>query len=144
MTTPAGARPHGLTRADLSRIPSEHQVEDVGALAAGREGRAVRLGGVLDLVGSPPGARYVHVESSDGSFTANIPLADARAGGLVLYELGDEALPRSHGGPFRLLFPDGDDCSVNVKFLGRVDLLVDPGSHTARCADEPAEGTGEE
>jgi len=136
LTSSVEAGPRALTRDDLARLPAEHQVDDVGALAAGREGRAVRLAGVLGLLGVPADARFVHVESSDGSFTANIPIDDARASGLVLYELAGEPLPARYGGPFRLLFPDGDDCSVNVKFLGRVDVVADPGSHTARCADE--------
>ncbi|MEO0660324.1 MAG: molybdopterin-dependent oxidoreductase [Planctomycetota bacterium] len=132
----AAGRATELARDELAALPDEHQVPDVGAVAAGRQGRAARLCGVLGLVEVPPDARFVHVESADGSFTANIPLEDARAGGLVLYELDGEPLPERFGGPFRLLFPDGDDCSVSVKFLGRIDVLAEPGSHTARCADD--------
>lgn len=135
LTTTLEGAPRAITRADLAGLGAEHQVEDVGVLAGGREGRAVRLAGVLQLSEVPADARFVHVESCDGSFTANIPIDDARAGGLVLYELAGDPLPARYGGPFRLLFPDGDDCSVNVKCLGRIDLVREPGSHTARCAD---------
>lgn len=136
VSTAPGVAPRGLRREDLAALPDEVQVPDVGALAAGRQGRAVRLDGLFGPDGPGTGARYLHVESSDGSFTANIPVAEAMDGGLVLYELDGEPVPPRFGGPFRLLFPDSADCSVNVKFLGRVDAVVEPGSHTARCADE--------
>lgn len=67
------------------------------------------------------------------SWTANLALDEALEG-LVLYEAQGAELPRALGGPFRLLFPDGEDCSVNVKFLGRIEFLEEPGSHTASCA----------
>jgi len=124
-----------LSRADLAALDARHQVPDVGTLASGREGRALRFAALIERARPSAAARFVHVASSDGGFTANVPLEQARAGGLVLYELEGEELPRKYGGPFRLLFVDGEDCSVNVKFLGRVEFLEHPGSHTARCAD---------
>lgn len=131
-----GAAPRALGREDLASLPDKSQVPDVGTLAKGRKGRAVRLAGLLGIDGALPKAGFVHVESRDGSFTANIPLEEALGGGLVLYELDGEPVPERFGGPFRLLFPDSADCSVNVKFLGRIDVVAEPGSHTARCADE--------
>lgn len=119
----------------LRALPEEHQVPDISTEIAGREGRALRLSALLDLVQPASSARIVHVESADGSFTANVDLGTARAAGLVLYALGDEPLPARYGGPVRLLFADSDDCSVNVKELGRIELLETPGSHTARCDD---------
>ena len=123
-----------LSRDDLAALDERHQVPDVGTLAAGREGRAVRLEALIDRAGPSAAARFVHVESSDGGFTANVPLDQARSGGLVLYGHDGGELPRKFGGPFRLLFVDGEDCSVNVKFLGRLDFLEEPGTHNARCA----------
>jgi len=124
-----------LERADLSALDEEHLVADVGELVAGRRGGAARLAGLLCLAEPTPAARFVHVESEDGGFTANVPLDQAMRAGLVLYEHEGDELPRELGGPFRLLFVDGEDCSVNVKFLGRIELVGEPGSHTARCAD---------
>ena len=59
----------------------------------------------------------------------------ALAHALVLYALEGQALPGEFGGPFRLLVAEGDDCSVNVKFLASLEFLEEPGSHTARCSD---------
>ncbi len=132
---PCAARAVELTRTDLADLAAEHRIEDVGTVAAGREGVAVRLEALLALAEPKAEARFVHVESEDGDFTANMKLDEARSGGVVLYQLGDDELPRQFGGPFRLLFADNEDCSVNVKFLGRIELLAEPGTHTARCSD---------
>ena len=96
----------------------------------------LRLAALADAARVDGRARFCHVASTDGSFTANLPVDEALASGLVLYELDGAELPASFGGPFRLLFPDSQDCSVNVKFLGELRFLEQPGSHTARCAEE--------
>lgn len=132
---PCAAKEIELEPEALGSVGAEHQVPDVGTLVAGREGAAVRFAGLATLAQPTPEAKYVHVASSDGGFTANLELDQAMSGGLVLYALGGEELPAKYGGPFRLLFVDEEDCSVNVKFLGRVEFLAEPGSHTARCAD---------
>lgn len=125
-----------FSREQLRALPEPFQVPDVGAVVRGREGRAVRLAGVLAQVAVGPDAEFVHVRSSDETFTANIPIESALASGLVLYELDGAPLPEQYGGPFRLLFTDATDCSVNLKALGSIDVVRDPGSHTARCADD--------
>ena len=131
---PCVAQELELDRSDLANAAEKHRVADVAALVEGRSGSAVRLAALAELAGIGDEARFVHVASEDGGFTANIELATALAG-LVLYEHEGEELPRSFGGPFRLLFVDSDDCSVNVKFLGRVEFLKEPGTHTAACPD---------
>ena len=133
---PCAAREVELTREDMAGLAEEHRLEDLGTVAAGREGSAVRLGALIDLARPSGDTRFVHVTSADGDFTANVALDEARRGGVVLYRLGEGELPRKFGGPFRLFFADGEDCSVNVKFLGRIELLAAEGAHTARCSDE--------
>ena len=135
VTGPCVERELELSREELAALPAEHQIPDVGELVEGRAGSAVRLWAVAELAGARADARFVHVASEDESFTANLDVEDARRGALVLYALDGEPLPRRFGGPFRLLFVDSSDCSVNVKFLGRVELVQEPGSHTARCSD---------
>lgn len=132
---PCAGRELELDFAALAAVSDRHQVPDVGSLVEGREGVAVRLEALAALAQPKEEARFVHVESTDGTFTANVPIDQALRSGLVLYALGGEALPNRYGGPFRLLFVDEEDCSVNVKFLGRLEFIAEPGSHTARCAD---------
>jgi len=135
---PCAARELELDAAALAALPAQHQVPDVGALLRGRAGSAVRLRALAELAGADSAARFVHVASSDGGFTANLDAERALAQGLLLYAQDGDPLPEQLGGPFRLLLADGSgDCSVNVKFLARVLFLAEPGSHTARCADEP-------
>jgi len=132
---PCAARSLELCAEALSRIDASHQIPDISLLIEGREGSAVRLSGLQQLAGAGEDARFVHVASDDGSFTANLPIDQAAAHGIVIYALGGEPLPQSLGGPFRLLLIEGYDCSVNVKFLARVEFVEDPGTHTARCSD---------
>ena len=134
---PCAARELELDAAALMALPARHQVPEVGALLRGRAGSAVRLRALAELAEAGPEAGFVHVASSDGGFTANLELGRALEQGLVLYARDGAPLPAHLGGPFRLLLADGSgDCSVNVKFLGSVLFLAEPGSHTARCADE--------
>jgi len=131
-----------LDTAALAAAAPEHQVPDVGALVPGRSGAAVRLAALADLAGPTADARFVHVASLDGGFTANVPLERALQDGLVLYAHEGKPLPAAFGGPFRLLFlasegegGEAEDCSLNVKFLGTVAFVGEPGAHTARCPD---------
>jgi DMSO/TMAO reductase YedYZ molybdopterin-dependent catalytic subunit len=113
------------------------QVEDVSALVPGRSGGGVRLASLLAAVQSSPEATHITVESSDGSFSASVPLSAVVDSGVVLYRLGSQALPTQQGGPFRFLITDAQTCATggadlcaNVKFVGRIALSVDPGRDT--------------
>lgn len=116
---------------DLRALPG--QVEDVGQIVPGREGSGIRLRSILDLVGPHGAAKYITLESTDGKFSASVPLEAVRDA-IVAYRLEDEPLPSKKGGPFRFLIPNVEECAVgevdacaNVKFLGRVHLSRQPG-----------------
>ena len=133
---PCATRERKLDREALAALDASARIDDVGTVVDGRVGTAVRLAGLAALVEPTAAARFVHVASADGGFTANIPLEQALGGGLVLYEHGGAALPARFGGPFRLLFTDSEDCSVNVKFLRSIEFVSNRGAHTAHCADD--------
>ena len=120
---------------DCAALPTAHQVPDLSALVPGRRGSALRFAALIERARPTAATRFVHVASEDGGFTASLPLEDLRERGFVLYGLGGAPLPADLGGPFRLLIADSEDCSVNVKFLARVEFADGQGSHTARCAD---------
>jgi DMSO/TMAO reductase YedYZ molybdopterin-dependent catalytic subunit len=109
---------------DLASLPE--QVADVSALVPGREGGAVRLRSVLAAVGVKDGATHVTLDSEDGSFSQDAPLA-ALGNAVLLYRIDDRPLPKEKGGPVRFLIPDLEDCGTggvdrctNVKGLGRI------------------------
>jgi DMSO/TMAO reductase YedYZ molybdopterin-dependent catalytic subunit len=108
----AVARPRTLAAGDLARLPG--QVEDVGALVAGRVGGAVSLRAVLGAAAPLPDATHLTIESGDGRFAASVPL-DALAEAVLVYRFGDGPLPAAMGGPARLLIPDAARC-------GRADV----------------------
>lgn len=130
------ARPSTFDRFTLSTL--DHQVPDIGALVAGREGSGVRLRAILDAAGPAPEASFVTLESADGTFAASVPIADVEDA-VVLHSLGDQALPAELGGPFRFLIPDADRCNTGgadrcatVKFLGRLTVTESAGRDTRK------------
>jgi DMSO/TMAO reductase YedYZ molybdopterin-dependent catalytic subunit len=118
--------PRDFAFADLASLPG--QIADVAALVPGREGGAVALRSVLDAVGPSSAATRVTLESSDGKFSQQAPLAALQSAVLV-YRLGELPLPAEKGGPVRFLIPNLEECNVggvdrctNVKALARVRL----------------------
>jgi DMSO/TMAO reductase YedYZ molybdopterin-dependent catalytic subunit len=111
---------------DLAALPG--QIDDVGRLAAGRVGGAVELRSVLEAVGVAERASRATLESDDGKFSQEAPLA-ALAGAVLIYRFGDGPLPRDKGGPVRFLIPNLEECNVagvdrctNVKALARIRI----------------------
>lgn len=111
---------------DLAAMPE--QVEDVGKEVDGRQGHGVRLRALIDQAGRKPDANHATLASTDGAFTASVPLDDI-LDAILVYQLNGEPLPEQYGGPIRFLIPDaqachtgGADTCANVKFLGRIEL----------------------
>jgi DMSO/TMAO reductase YedYZ molybdopterin-dependent catalytic subunit len=111
---------------DLAALPN--QVEDVSREVEGRQGRGVRLRSLIDQAGCKDGADHATLASTDGEFTASVPLDDI-LDAILVYQLNGEPLPEQYGGPIRFLSPDaaachtgGADTCANVKFLGRIEL----------------------
>jgi hypothetical protein len=130
----AVTRALALDFAALSRL--EPQIPDVGQVVRGREGSAVPLAAVLACAGVLAEADYLTVAADDGEFFASVPL-DAVGEAVLVYRLGEESLPRSKGGPLRLLIPDAARCGreevdtcANVKFVSRLRLDVGRGRDT--------------
>ncbi len=109
------------------------QIEDVSRLISGREGSAVRLQAVLEQVEPKATVRYITLESTDGKFSASVPLEAVREG-IIAYRFNDAVLPKNKGGPYRFFIPNVSECHVgevdacaNVKFLGCIRLSHEKG-----------------
>jgi DMSO/TMAO reductase YedYZ molybdopterin-dependent catalytic subunit len=119
---------------DLSSIASRYQVTDVSRLLPGRNGDAVKLAGILELVRPTSTAKYLGLHSSTDDFHASIPLSEVSDQALVLYRLDGQPLPEKSGGPVRFFIPDFaachteeiDECA-NVKFVDRIELTAEKG-----------------
>jgi DMSO/TMAO reductase YedYZ molybdopterin-dependent catalytic subunit len=123
---------------DLRAMP---QVEDVDKQVKGRLGSAVRMRELLERAGRKSGATHATLASSDGSFTASVPINDV-LDALLVYRIGDEPLPIHLGGPIRFLIPDaapchsgGADVCANVKSLASITLTQ--GEQPDSRADKP-------
>ena len=124
------ARPIAFDRAALARIPPEAQVTDSSTLIAGSAGKGVRVKQILDSLSCEPDADHITFHSSDGRFSASLTLEQARAYGIVIYELEGLPIPVEHGGPFRLTTPGLGDLCANVKQLTRMEITCGSGRDT--------------
>lgn len=111
---------------ELKHLPD--QVDDVSKEVEGRRGGGVRLKSIIDKAGRRDGADHATLASTDGAFTASVPIDDI-LDAIVVYRDGDAPLPEDLGGPIRFLIPNpgachsgGADTCANVKFLGRIEL----------------------
>ena len=88
-------RPRRLSAADLAAIDAQFQVADVGTLDPKRRGQAVKLAGLLSLVGAHPSAAFLTLHSAADDFHASIPLAAVRDRAVLIYALdGRRCRPR--------------------------------------------------
>jgi hypothetical protein len=115
---------------ELAGLP--HQVHDIGAVIPGREGGGVRLQSLLSAVTIKAPVTHVTLASTDGAFSASVPLAAVRDG-IVAYRFGTQPLPADKGGPVRFFIPNVEQCAIggidacaNVKRLGFIRLTVGP------------------
>jgi hypothetical protein len=140
-------QPRTLTFADLAAIPAEHQVNDVSRIVPGRQGDAVTLKGLLELVQPSGTAKWLGLHSSTDNFHASIPLAAVSERAIVMYRQNGQPLPAQAGGPVRFFIPDFaachtheiDECA-NVKFVDRIELTADKGfDNRPHDGDEHAE-----
>jgi len=135
-----------LTLEDLEAIDAAYQVADVSKLDPQRKGTAVKLAGLLELIGAKPTAQYLGLHGTLDNFHASIPLEPVRDRGLLIYRLNDKPLDDKAGGPVRFLIPDYaachtdeiDECA-NVKFLDHIELTAEKGFDNRPEDDEEHE-----
>ena len=125
-------QPLQLGFADLCSFPAAEQVLDVSRLHPKRQGDGVLLSAIIDRARPKPTASRVVLHASGDGFSANVSLEAVRDEGIVAYQLHDEPMPASAGGPFRFLLRHAtacgtselDDCS-NVKYLDRIEISAE-------------------
>ncbi len=134
---------HELTFAELAALDPSHQISDVSQFDPKRQGDAVRLTGLLELVGAKGSAKYIGLHGTRDNFHASIPLAPVRDRAFLIYRLNGEPLDVKAGGPFRFYIPDHaachtdeiDECA-NVKFVDHIELTADKGFDNRPDDDE--------
>ena len=137
------ATPREFTFDDLAAIDALHQIIDVSQFDPKRQGDAVSLTGLLELVGSQDSAKYLGLHGTRDNFHASIPLAPVRDRAFVIYRVNGQPLDVKSGGPFRFYIPDHaachtdeiDECA-NVKFVDHIELTADRGFDNRPDDDE--------
>jgi 2-dehydropantoate 2-reductase len=116
-------QPITLDQTALAKLPSEHQVTDVGNLDPGMRGRGIRVKGLLEIPTPAIDVDSVVFHSYDGTFTARLTLREAADHGILVYQLDEHPLPPHQGGPYRLITPGLGNACANVKGVGRIELI---------------------
>lgn len=103
-------RPLTLSFRELLRLPQTEQVCDVHCVTRwsclDTLWKGVRVSEIAEQAGVLSTARHLIFEAA-GGYTANVPLAEATAGNvLVAYQLFGDPLAEAHGAPVRALVPD--------------------------------------
>ena len=114
--------PRDFSFDDLAALPQ--QIPDIGALAPGRRGRAVRLRALFDATGVGKRVTHITLFAEDGGYSASVPLNEVIDAAVIIYGLDNQPLPAEQGGPMRFLIPDVTVCNIgevdacaNVKYL---------------------------
>lgn len=120
-----------LTVPALLRLPQQAFTNDFVCLEGWTvpdvRWRGVLLEAVLSL--AKPAGRARYVQASAGEFSISLPI-DRVERVLIATHLDGRALTAEHGGPFRLVVPDGD-CFMQIKWLDHLELRIEPGANTA-------------
>ncbi len=125
----AVVQPVSLDRAAIAALPAEHQL-DISTVMSSMKGKGIRMQGLLDVPALAIQADHVTVHSGDGKYSACLTLDQAKAFGVLVYELDGEPLPESKGGPFRLVTPGLGDLCANVKGVARIEVTIGTGTDT--------------
>lgn len=145
-------RPKAFTYQDLADLPAEMQIADVSQIDPTRAGVAIRLNGLLQVVGAKPTAVFLGLHSAHDDFHASIPLAELADRAFLIYKLNGSGLPREKGGPVRFYIPDHASCNTddidecaNVKFVDHIEFTADRGfDNRPQDEDEHAKLHGHE
>jgi len=119
-----------LTPGDLDVLPQSDFADNFSCLEGWTvpdvKWRGVALEHVLALAAPRPDAQWL--QASAGEFSVPIKMQEARRAILATH-IGDDPLPREHGGPVRLVVPGGD-CFTSIKWLDHLELRAEPGVST--------------
>ena len=126
--------PVTLSWQQLRDLDAHWQCVDIGPLVPGREGEAVTLAGLIELVQPGPDVDYLGLHAANDDFHASIPLAEIVNRGLLVHSINAQPLDPAGGGPFRFYIKDFASCQAaevdecaNVKFVDRMEFTIGKG-----------------
>ena len=117
----AVADPGTLDFPTLAAVPPSGQVDDAQTVCPGRVGRGVRLDVALASASPTADASLAAFADADGTHTAEVPRA-LWSQALLVYSHHGQPLPAEHGGPFRLVLPEGSDPCQHLKHVASIEL----------------------
>lgn len=133
----AVVQPIVMNRTALTQLPAEHQIVDVGSVQPGMQGQGIRVHGLLEVPALAVGADHVIFHGRDGVYAVGLTLSQAREHGVLIYQKDGQAVPKDHGGPYRLITPGLGDLCANVKDVSRIEIRCGPGKDTRTMVCPP-------
>ena len=119
---------------------------DVSKLGMKRGGDAVKLSGLLELVGVSESAQYIGLHAAADNFHASVPLDPIRDTALLIYRRDNAPLEFKAGGPYRFYIPNHAACHMdeidecaNVKFVDHIEFTAAKGFDNRPTDDEEHE-----
>lgn len=123
--TPVSLAYEKLTSYDLVTVTDDFECLE-GWVAEDLTWRGVWVDKLLERAGPTVEEGYGLVRAIDGGYACSFELGRLGAG-LLAVELDGEPLPAEHGGPVRLVFPDGDsDCWESIKWVREISVRESP------------------
>ncbi|MCA9071873.1 MAG: molybdopterin-dependent oxidoreductase [Planctomycetaceae bacterium] len=122
--------PQAISFDQLAAIDDRYQETDMTRYGMKFPSDAVKLRGILEMVGINSAAKFLNVHSSPDDFHACVPLEPIRETALLIYRLNGEPLEPKAGGPVRFFIPEHVPCKTgeldacaNVKFVDWIEFL---------------------
>jgi DMSO/TMAO reductase YedYZ molybdopterin-dependent catalytic subunit len=126
--------PQTLSFEQLAQLPQEAQVVDVSRFDAKRNGDAISLAALVQLVRPKSGVKYLGLHSTTDDFHASIPLQPILDRAFLIYRVNGAPLDAKAGGPFRFFIPNHKACHTdeidecaNVKFVDKLEFMSEKG-----------------
>lgn len=126
--------PQHFSFEQLAAIEPRFQEVDLTRFGMKFPSDAVRLQGLLELVGVNDSAKFLNVHSWADNFHACVPLEPIRETALLIYRFNEEPLDQKAGGPIRFYIPNHVPCQTgefdtcaNVKFVDHIEFLTERG-----------------
>lgn len=95
------------------------------------DGDAVRLSALLDRVAPTERAAALVLHASKDDYRVEVPLAEVRERGRIVFRRDGQPLGEAMGGPFRFRILDAAACKTatldqcaNVKYVDRIELTT--------------------
>jgi DMSO/TMAO reductase YedYZ molybdopterin-dependent catalytic subunit len=107
---------------EIAKLPEV--IEDAGSVVVGALGSAVPARVLIEIARPDGDVGFCTAISTDGSYSASIPIVDMVESGWLAFRSNGLPLPESAGGPIRLTVAKGRTLCWNVKNVAELKFTA--------------------